>query len=158
MICFSDQALDETIRKYSRHGINKDTYTKSKGMGKANYKWLYDVKYVGMKAHGNSIMAALGIVQHYADCLSSRHLFQIRVPGEIRDRLIAALNERCIFPGVHYRINTDYRMYKYAKGTCPNHEKASQEIVTLPLHLRLTDEDVAHVSTSICDITPHLKA
>ena len=97
-------------------------------------------------------------IQHYADCLSSRHLFQIRVPGEIRDRLIAALNERCIFPGVHYRINTDYRMYKYAKGTCPNHEKASQEIVTLPLHLRLTDEDVAHVSTSICDITPHLKA
>ncbi len=189
MICFSDQALDDTVRKYSWLGINKDTYTRSGTTRKASYKWLYDVEHVGLKAHGNSIMAAIGIVQlkyldvdnkrrraiaslykqelshcpqvrfikHYPDCQSSRHLFQIRVPGKIRDQLIETLNDRGVFPGVHYRINTDYRMFQYAKGTCPNAEQASQEIISLPLHLRLTDEDVAFVSSNICNIMSSLK-
>src|SRR5581483_4825355 len=60
MICFADAALDAEVRKWTWLGINKDTYARTLGGG--TYKWLYDVEHVGFKYHGNSIMAALGLV------------------------------------------------------------------------------------------------
>ena len=60
MICFADAALDEDVRKWSWMGINKDTYARTTSQG--TYKWYYDVEHVGFKAHGNSIMAAMGLV------------------------------------------------------------------------------------------------
>ncbi|MCA3034644.1 MAG: DegT/DnrJ/EryC1/StrS family aminotransferase, partial [Rhodocyclaceae bacterium] len=134
-----------------------------------------DVEYVGYKYHGNSIMAAIALVQlKYLDednarrreiasryragfaphsnirtipvppsCESATHLFQIRVTN--RDELMEALNQAGIFPGVHYRDNTLYRMFSYGDGTCPQARLASDEIISLPLHLRLTDADVDRV-------------
>lgn len=61
MICFKRGDFDEIVRKKCWLGINKDTYARSTDSG--NYKWKYDVEYVGDKGHGNSIMAAIGIVQ-----------------------------------------------------------------------------------------------
>ena len=61
MICFKEKKLDEIVRKMSWLGINKDTYARSVNKDGA-YKWKYDVEYVGHKAHGNSIMASLGLV------------------------------------------------------------------------------------------------
>ena len=184
MICFPDSEADREIRKYSWLGINKDTFSRAATSGKAtggNYKWLYDVEYVGLKAHGNSIVASIGITQLKrldADnarrreicalyetalgdcpeirripvaqgCEPSRHLYQIRVPEAHRDSLIFYLNEKAIFPGVHYRDNLDYRMYSDSKGTCPNASQASVELMSLPLHLRLTNDDVSRVSREI---------
>lgn len=61
MICFKDGKLDEIVRKKTWLGIDKDTYARTQNMG--NYKWKYDVEYVGEKGHGNSVMAAIGLVQ-----------------------------------------------------------------------------------------------
>lgn len=176
MICFKNPDFDAIVRKKSWLGINKDTYTRTVDSG--NYKWRYDVEYVGDKAHGNSVMAAIGLVQlkyldrdnEYRrnlakwytdrlsevsdkvnlvriekDCESSRHLFQILV--EDRDGLMLYLNSREIYPGVHYAINTNYRMYEYAKGTCPYAEYVSEHTVSLPMNLYMTHEDVDF----ICD-------
>jgi dTDP-4-amino-4,6-dideoxygalactose transaminase len=60
-----------------------------------------------------------------------------------------ALNEHQVYPGVHYRDNTEYRMYAYGQGTCPSAAKASQEIISLPLHMNLTKADVDMVSELI---------
>ncbi len=147
-----------------------------------NYKWKYDVEYVGYKAHGNSIMASLGLVQlKYLDrdnayrrqiakwyldrlskysnsirfvkieegCESSFHLFQILV--ERRDELIIFLNSAEIYPGVHYADNTNYRMYSYAKGTCPYAEYVSEHTVTLPMNLYLTYEDVQYICNKVIE-------
>ena len=140
MICFKEQKLDDIVRKMSWLGINKDTYARTVNKEGA-YKWKYDVEYCGYKAHGNSVMASLGLVglkyldsdNEYRrmlasaydkefknseniklvnidnDCISSRHLYQILVPN--RDELILKLNENGIYPGVHYRDNTEYKMY-----------------------------------------------
>ncbi len=184
MICFCDGALDVRVRMEGWLGIDKDTFLRSgTGSERGNYKWEYDVPHVGLKAHGNSVMAAICLVQlkyleegnkrrrelcgiyerrlgkhkqiHFSeylpDCLSSRHLFQIRVSENSRNELILFLNKHDIFPGVHYRINSEYPMYRYALGTCPNAEKASREAVSLPLHLRLKDEEVAYVSEKILE-------
>ncbi len=88
-------------------------------------------------------------IEHVANSVSSRHLFQIRVPHDVRDRLMAYLNTKDIFPGVHYRINTDYTMYAYGQHTCMKAEQASVELISLPMHLRLTDDQVNYVCDHI---------
>ena len=177
MICFKHGELDEIVRKKCWLGINKDTYTRSNDSG--NYKWRYDVEYVGDKGHGNSVMASIGLVQlkyldrdnayrrqlaswyrdrlgQYPDkiklvrveegCESACHLFQICVDD--RDALMMALNAAEIYPGVHYANNINYRMYDYAKGTCPYADYVSEHTISLPMNLYLTYEDVQ----KICDV------
>jgi dTDP-4-amino-4,6-dideoxygalactose transaminase len=177
MICFADAALDAEVRKWSWLGINKDTYTRT--VSDAAYKWLYDVEHVGFKYHGNSIMAAMGLVglRHLEEdnafrrrlaewydadlvaaagveripmapgCTPSRHLYQVMVDG--RDQAMLALNAAGIYPGVHYRDNTAYRMYAAGAGTCPRAARASARLISLPMHLRLSRADVARVAAAL---------
>lgn len=177
MICFAEADLDEAVRKWSWLGINKDTYTRTSDTG--SYKWYYDVENLGYKIHGNSIMAAIGLVQlRYLDqdnafrrqlavwydaalgddprigrvpvqagCESSRHLYQVIV--ERRDEVMFALNQQNIFPGVHYRDNTLYRMYADAHGTCPRAQHYSDRLMSLPLHLRMMHDDVQRVAAGL---------
>ncbi|WOD18675.1 DegT/DnrJ/EryC1/StrS family aminotransferase [Paraburkholderia kirstenboschensis] len=177
MICFRDAEDDVRARKMSWLGINKDTYARTASQGA--YKWMYDVEEVGFKYHGNSIMAAIGLVQlKYLDndnsyrrqlanwyeellsghanvrlipiakgCESSRHLFQIRVKN--RDELMLALNEHEIYPGVHYRDNTEYRMYAHGKGQCPKSQQASNEILSLPMHMGVSRKDVELIASLV---------
>ena len=184
MICFKEPEADEQVRKWAWMGINKDTYSRTASQGA--YKWLYDVEYEGFKYHGNSIMAALGLValkyvdQDNAyrrqiadwydemledtpciqrvpvapDCVSSRHLYQIEV--ENRDEVMLALNQAKIYPGVHYRDNTMYRMFAYAQGTCPRAHAASERIISLPMHMRLSYSQVNQVATTLKEVVHHL--
>lgn len=179
MICFADADLDKQAREWSWLGIDKDTYARTNNGGV--YKWQYDVPNLGFKYHGNSIMAAIGLVQlEYLDdqnfyrrkiaedynyylydqpniklvwiapnCISSRHLYQVRVPN--RDKVMLAMNQRGIFPGVHYQTNTAYPMYAYGQGTCPNADKASAEVISLPMHLNLTQDDVKRVANALIE-------
>ena len=176
MLCFKDGESDSIARKKGWLGINKDTFTRSTNTG--NYKWRYNVEYIGDKYHGNSIMAAIALVQlKYLDrdnayrrqlakwyrerlskfpkqiklvsipenCESSCHLFQILVAD--RDELILHLNRNGIAPGVHYVDNTNYPMYSYAGGSCERAAYVSEHVLSLPMHMNLTYEDVQ----LICD-------
>jgi dTDP-4-amino-4,6-dideoxygalactose transaminase len=174
MICFADSELDKKARKLSWLGISKDTYQRFNNE-KGSYKWYYSVDDIGFKYHGNSIAAAIALVQlKYLDennkqrqarakkydellenivdvtrvrvapnCNSSRHLYQICVKN--RDKIMQFFYDNEIYPGVHYICNTEYPMYAYAKGTCPNAEKRSNELLSLPLHLNLSDDDCEKV-------------
>ncbi|WOG26339.1 DegT/DnrJ/EryC1/StrS family aminotransferase [Endozoicomonas sp. 8E] len=180
MICFPDQARDERVRKLTWLGINKDTYSRT--YTQSSYKWMYDVDEIGFKYHGNSIMAAIGLVslryldrdnayrrqlvKWYQNCLannelirivpianeceSSCHLFQIRVSN--RDEILMALNEYEISPGVHYRDNTEYRLYNQAAGTCPKAHLASKEILSLPMHMSITERDVQTIADALKEV------
>jgi dTDP-4-amino-4,6-dideoxygalactose transaminase len=175
MICFRDPEHDRLCRMLSWLGINKDTYSRFKG----NYKWKYDLEDVGYKYHGNSIMASIGIVQlKYLDqdnayrrqlaawydeqllgleqvqaipvaegCTPSRHLYVIRTSD--RDGLLQTLNENGIFPGVHYRDNTEYGVFGGGKARCPRAADMSQSILSLPMHMELNREDVVTVCQAI---------
>lgn len=177
MICFKDKHLDERVRKLAWLGINKDTYARTASQGA--YKWMYEVEELGFKYHGNSIMAGMGLVglryldqdnayrrqlaiwyrqhlegtegiqlvAHAPECESSTHLFQIRVQN--RDTVMLALNKSDIFPGVHYRDNTEYRMYSYAQGSCPKAALASAEVISLPMHMGITAADVKSICTAL---------
>jgi len=185
MICFRERNLDKEVRKWTWMGINKDTYSRT--TSKEVYKWQYDVEYVGYKYHGNSIMAAFGLVAiKYVDqdnayrrqiaawydeilqddprihripvtpgCVSSRHLYQIEV--EQRDEVILALNQAKIYPGVHYRDNTQYRMYTYGQGTCPRAHSASERIISLPIHMQLSYQQVQYIARTLKKVVEHLE-
>ncbi len=171
MICFKDEALDNWVRKLSWLGISKDTYARF-NKNEGSYKWRYDVPDVGFKYHGNSIIASIGLVQlKYLDednrtrnklaelynellasskniktipiapdCYSARHLYQIIVDN--RDDIMLEFYNNDIYPGVHYWDNTNYSMYDYAKDTCPRIKKVSESVISLPLHLNLTEKDI----------------
>jgi len=173
MVCFKNKDYDALARKLSWLGIDKDTFNRTNSKG--SYKWDYDVIDVGFKAHGNSIMASMGLValkyldednarrreickiydqgflgesdiipiKHNLNCISSRHIYQIRVAN--RDQVMEYLNANDIFPGVHYKDNTQYEMYSYDQGSCPNAAQISKEVISLPLHMYLTNEDIQKV-------------
>ncbi|MGL5392102.1 MAG: DegT/DnrJ/EryC1/StrS family aminotransferase [Shewanella sp.] len=177
MICFKNEEDDARARKLCWLGINKDTFARTTTQGA--YKWMYDVEEVGFKYHGNSIMAGLALVslkyldrdnayrrqlaQWYEElfvendkiktipmaegCESSRHLFQIRISN--RDEVMLALHEHDVYPGVHYRDNTAYRMYAHGAGMCPESHKASDEILSLPMHMGVSRQDVELVAELI---------
>lgn len=180
MICFKDADCDAEVRKLAWLGINKDTYARTISSD-GTYKWRYDVEYVGYKYNGNAIMAGIALAQlphldrdnayrrqlatWYTEgfqdndqiglipiaehCESSRHLFQIVV--EDRDELMVYLNANQIYPGVHYVDNTQYRMYAYAQGTCPKAAYYSDHIISLPMHMRLSYEDVRYIVGKVND-------
>ena len=81
--------------------------------------------------------------------LSSRCLYQIVVDN--RDGLVEYLNSQNINSGVHYVSNINYRMYSYAKGTCPKADFVSEHILSLPLHLKLTDDEVNKVIEKVVE-------
>lgn len=173
MICFKNEEDDARARKLCWLGINKDTFARTTTQGA--YKWMYDVEEVGFKYHGNSIMAGLALVslkyldrdnayrrqlaQWYEElfvgnekiktipmaegCESSRHLFQIRISN--RDEVMMALHEHDIYPGVHYRDNTAYRMYSHGAGMCPISHQVSDEILSLPMHMGVSYNDVVKI-------------
>ena len=172
MICFNNEDDDKKARELSWLGINKDTFARSTS---SSYKWDYSVNNVGYKYHGNSIMAALGIVglryldednQYRRDLASryinnlngkvdyimhdsdqsSRHLFQVVV--NCREKLIEYLSDNKIFVGVHYRQNTDYEVF-YTKSELPKSDYFSKHILSLPLHLELSFGDVDKISETL---------
>jgi dTDP-4-amino-4,6-dideoxygalactose transaminase len=91
------------------------------------------------QAYGNKIKT----VYHNRD--SSHHLFVIRVNN--RDEVIKALKDNGIAPGVHYLPNYEFPVFSkfYTKGSCPNCEQISKEIISLPNHLLLTKKDIDRV-------------
>jgi len=179
MICFADAELDKECRMVSWMGINKDTYSRSGSEG--SYKWNYGVDYLGFKYNGNAIMAAIALAQlPYLDAENARrreiaamydkafesnpkiqiihanhpeecsyHIYEIAVPD--REALLSELAKNNIYGGVHYRDNTEFSMYTYAHGTCPRAHEISRHIITMPLHMYLTDEDVQRIIQIVND-------
>jgi dTDP-4-amino-4,6-dideoxygalactose transaminase len=176
MVCFRRGDLDTDVRHWTWLGIDKDTFSRTHSA--STYKWHYDVEHVGFKYHGNSIMAALALVGlRYVDddnarrrqlaawydeglagaerietvkvaagCESSRHLYQVLVSR--RDDVMVALNARGIFPGVHYQDNTRYGMYA-DQPPCPRARRASDRVISLPMHLGLDQADVLRICEAL---------
>lgn len=88
-----------------------------------------------------------------ADCESVFHLFVIVV--EDRDNLMKYLNERNIFPGLHYpvpcHLQQAYSNLGYKNGDLPNSEYLAVHCLSLPMYAELTDEEVSYIITTLND-------
>lgn len=105
----------------------------------------------------------VSVIDHYGpDQTSSGHLYITRLLGrtdEERRDVIVKMAERGIACNVHYKplpMMTAYKSLGFDISDYPNAYNLFVNEVTLPLHTRLSDEDVDYVITNYVDIIKSL--
>lgn len=103
------------------------------------------------------------VLCHYGDDhASSGHLYLVRLLGkgvEERNAVITKMAERGIACNVHYKplpMMTAYKNVGFDIANYPNAYAQYVNEVTLPLHTRLSDEDVEYVISNFVDIIKSL--
>lgn len=136
------------------------------GIGLAQFK-----RYSGMLARRKEIIEKYNkalkkcdvqVLEHYNDTnASSGHLYLVRLLGkdvEYRNRVIEQMAEQGIACNVHYKplpMMTAYKALGFDIADYPNAYNQYCNEVTLPLHTRLTDEDVEYVISNFIEIISH---
>ena len=93
---------------------------------------------------------------------SSHHLYMVRLLGKTREetnRVIEQMAERGIATNVHYKplpMMTAYKALGFDIANYPNAYHLFENEITLPLHTKLTDEDVEYIITNFVDIVKNL--
>lgn len=93
--------------------------------------------------------------------VSSGHLYIVRLLEktlEERNNIIVKMAERGIACNVHYKplpMMTAYKALGFDIANYPNAYNLYQNEITLPLHTKLTDEDVEYVISNFVDIISH---
>lgn len=88
----------------------------------------------------------------------SHHLYLVRLIGKTREetnRVIEQMAERGIATNVHYKplpMMTAYKALGFDIKNYPNAFHLFENEITLPLHTRLTDEEVEYVISNFVDI------
>ncbi|MBR7178018.1 MAG: DegT/DnrJ/EryC1/StrS family aminotransferase [Oscillospiraceae bacterium] len=99
------------------------------------------------------------VLNHYTDRhTSSGHLYLTRIPGvnfEQRGEIIRKMADRGIACNVHYKplpLHTAYKNMGFDIADYPNAYAHFENEITLPLHTRLTDEQVQYVTDNFTEI------
>ena len=181
MITTNDDDLADRIRKLRLHGFDKslfDRYTNAKA------GWRYDIAAEGWKANMTDLSAALGIVQldrswlmrylreqvaHDYDAAfekagiatlkhpvgSSYHLYQIYVPR--RDEFIARMAEKGVQCSVHFiPLHLHSAWQKAGVNECPLAENLFKQVVSLPIHSKMIQDDVDRVIAAVVETAGEL--
>ncbi len=103
------------------------------------------------------------VLDHYSnEHSSSGHLYMVRVEGisvEQRNDIIVRMAERGIATNVHYKplpMMTAYKEIGFDINDYPNAYDQYHNEITLPLHTRLSDEDVRYILDNFIDIISKL--
>lgn len=167
----SDELVAQRIRDARLLGVEKDTEKRYQG----ERSWAFDVRHQGYRYHMSNLMAAIGreqlkkaerFARHrqdrtrcYLEAFRSvdglsvldldfanivPHIFVVRVHDGHRDALSAHLREMDIETGVHYMPNhlVEYFSTRYR---LPVAEQLWSELLSLPLHAELTEQEQAQV-------------
>lgn len=129
-------------------------------------------RYQGLLARRRQIIEAydaaladlpVAVLKHYgADFAGSGHLYITRLLGRTdqeRREVIVKMAERGVACNVHYKplpMMTAYKALGFDIKDFPNAYHLFENEVTLPLHTRLSDEDVEYVIGNYVDIIKHL--
>ncbi len=99
------------------------------------------------------------VLRHYTDeYTSSGHLYLTRIPNaslEERQEIIVQMAERGIATNVHYKplpMMTAYKNLGFDIADFPNAYAHFANEITLPLHTRLTDEEINYIIEQYTDI------
>ena len=173
-ICFKEDELDQIARRISWLGISENTYTRSNknnykwdyDINELGYKYngnsiaaamaIVSLRYLDVdnekrrsiadrytKSFENSEF--IRPILHDKKVISSRHLYQVVV--EDRNRFIDHMSEYGISCGVHYKPNHNFSVYsRYKHTNLEVTDYIADRLVSFPLHLHLTDEEIKHIS------------
>lgn len=177
-----DKEIYKFFQMLSLHGQNKDALAKTKigaweydiigpwykcnmtdimaaiGLRQLDrYKGMLERRVVMMNKY-DATCDALGIKRlvHHTDYMdSSNHLYLIRVPGmaeEQRNEIIEKMAERGVATNVHYKPLPMMTAYGKDCSDYPNSYDYYKNLVTLPFHTCLTDEDVEYVCETLKEV------
>lgn len=97
-----------------------------------------------------------------ADHCSSHHLYLVRLLGRTREetnKVIEMMAERGIATNVHYKplpMMTAYKALGFDIKDFPNAFHLFENEITLPLHTKLSDEDVEYIISNFVDVVESL--
>lgn len=83
------------------------------------------------------------------------HLYPLRVPSNRRREMVEKLREAGIGVQVNYipaYWHPAFSAQSYPKGLCPIAENFYRCEISLPLHTRLSDEEVEYIATTVVDL------
>ena len=187
MLTTDDEDISTRAKNLRWMGISRGTYDRFRRNGRSR-AWEYDVEEVGYKFHMNDLTAAIGLIQlaklessnaarreiaaQYHKALadlswldlpnekdyarSAHHMFVVRAKD--RDGLIEHLAEREIDAGVHYKPNHLYTVYEPYRSELPVVERVWHDIVTLPMHPAMSNEEIDHVIDAVRAFHPETEA
>lgn len=180
MILTNDEALDSKLRLFRNHGITTDARTREQAgswfyeMQELGYNYrITDIQ----AALGLSQLSKLpwflerrrGIAEKYDEHFAGTnvkplavrdgvkhayHLYVVRIPD--RNEVYKKLREAGIFAQVHYIPVHLHPYYRDNLGTneglCPVAEAAYEEILSLPIHQGLTDDELEYVVKTLLEL------
>jgi len=172
----ADVRVAERARDARLLGVEKDTEQRYAG----ERSWDFEVHEQGWRYHMSNLMAAIGSAQlarlpafaarrsalrdRYCAALAPvaglrllqlpregvvPHIFPLRVLHGRRDALMAYLRASGIECGVHYKPNHLLARFR-SDYALPGAEQLGRELLTLPLHAALTDEEQDTVIRATC--------
>ena len=98
------------------------------------------------------------LVHYTENSASSGHLYLVRIPGigdEERREIIIRLAKEGIVTNVHYKplpMMTAYKEMGWDIKDFPNAYDYYSDVITLPLHTKLSDEDVEYICNKLRDV------
>ena len=151
-----NELLYRLSQLYSLHGQNKDALAKTQ-LG----AWEYDIIGPWYKCNMTDVVAGIGLAQlkRYPEML---YHYITRLLGRSdaeRRAVIIEMAKRGIACNVHYKplpMMTAYKALGFDIKDYPNAYHLFENEVTLPLHTRLSDEDVEYVINNFVEIVKSL--
>lgn len=83
---------------------------------------------------------------------SANHLFVVKIKNGLRDHVFQKMREDNIGVNVHYMpiyLHPYYKQLGYPEGLCPRSEEVYQEILSLPVHPGMSNQDFVDVIDSL---------
>ena len=98
---------------------------------------------------------------HHTDYMdSSNHLYLMRIPGidvDTRNLIIEKLAEQGVATNVHYKPLPMMTAYGKDCSNYPNSYDYYHNLITLPLHTLLSDEDVEYICSNLKDVISEIR-
>jgi perosamine synthetase len=141
--------------------------------------WFYEISVLGYKYNMNDLAASIGLVQmkklhsfnlrrseiirQYMEGLNDIDELKPMLPFEPekfpyqmfgirsdrRDKLMIYLKSKGIATGCHYTPLSLQPLFKLYNGSCKYIEDEANKLITLPLHVDLSDEDVFYIVANL---------
>jgi perosamine synthetase len=175
MLMVSHDEQEARARTLRYMGLTRDAFTRS--TSRTAFSWEYEVPEIGYRYHMNDIVAAMGLAHlklvdadnerradiaaryrsllagipgitpmaYDADRRSSYHLFSVL--AESRDALAEKLGRDGVMVGGHYPRTDSYPIFQ--RADVPNAEYFCSRVLSLPMHVDLTDDELVYVAGRI---------
>lgn len=182
-----DSEIYKTYQLLSLHGQNKDALAKTKvgaweydiigpwykcnmtdimaaiGLRQLDrYLGMLDRRAVMMKVYDKTCdeLGISHLIHHTEFMDSSNHLYLIRIPGadeHTRNEIIEKMAERGVATNVHYKPLPMMTAYGKDCSAYPNAYDYYHNLITLPLHTLLSDEDVEYVCDTLKEVLKEMR-